>query len=512
MSITANGRNTKDRWRTSNRKLIKPCHKSLSTPENQLDEQLVSYLDGELDTESCRRIEELLAIDPEVRQKLHWLEQTWEVLDELDATPVGDDFTRTTLEMVAVAAAEDVRKGREEAPRHRRRMWLLTIGAMLAACVTGYASVVLIATNPNKELLQDLPILENLDEFIQVKDMQYLRMLQKVKAFAEDENGSSSISSPASVYDNPDEHVKALSPRQKYDLWKKQQRFNGLDDDVKKNLLLLNKQIQEDEHPEQLRRVMEHYYDWYKSSLQTWERPKLNELTPEKRIEWINTRFQDEQTKITSTPPTSKDADRLWHWMDEYAEKHEKSFTHDLPPWMQNNLKNTSPAKRRQALIVMMWFRPQSGGPSGFGGPGGPSRTVQITEDDLKQLRSKFTTQTQKLLETKSTDEQIQAIQKWANHLSWQKRGSIMGTLSNDEELAKFFEKDLKDEDRDRLLNMSGDDMMKELLRLYILKNRPPSDPQRGQEDYRRGPPPGEGPGPDRHHPADRDKTADKDK
>ena len=89
--------------------------------ESSLEEQLVAYLDGELDTESCRRIEELLAVDPEVRRRLHWLEQTWEMLDELEATPVGEDFTRTTLEMIAVAAEEDVRKNLEEAPRRRRR-------------------------------------------------------------------------------------------------------------------------------------------------------------------------------------------------------------------------------------------------------------------------------------------------------------------------------------------------------------------------------------------------------
>jgi hypothetical protein len=465
--------------------------------ENQLDEQLVSYLDGELDTESCRRIEELLAIDPEVRQKLHWLEQTWEILDELDATPVGDDFARTTLEMVAVAAEEDVRKDREEAPRRRRRLWILTLGVMLVACVTGYASVVLTAANSNKELLQDLPILENLDEFIQVKDIQYLRMLQKIKAFAEEDSGSGSTSSVAGAYDNPAEHIQALSPKQKYDLLKKQQRFKGLELDVQDDLQELNKQIKKDEHPEQLRRVMEHYYEWYKS-LQTWDRPKLNELSLEKRIEFINTRLQDEQTKITSTPPTSKDADRLWHWMEDYAEKNEKTFLRDLPAGMQDDLKNASSAKRRQALIAMMWFRPQGGGSSG------PNRTVQLTNEDLTELRSKFTSQTQKLLETKSQDEQIQAIQRWASHLLRQKRGSPMWTLTNDEKLAVFFEKDLKDEDRDRLMNMTGDDMQRELLRLYISKNRPQDGPQRGQDGFRQGPPLGEGPEPDRHRSSDR--------
>ncbi len=107
--------------------------------ESSLEEQLVAYLDGELDSQSCRRIEELLAVDPEVRRKLHWLERTWEMLDELDTAPVGEDFTRTTLEMVAVAAEKDVRKIQEQAPRRRRRMWLVLGGGLLLAALAGFA-------------------------------------------------------------------------------------------------------------------------------------------------------------------------------------------------------------------------------------------------------------------------------------------------------------------------------------------------------------------------------------
>ncbi len=145
-----------------------------------------------MDGESCRRIEELLAVDPEVRRKLHWLEQTWEVLDELDTAPVGEDFTRTTLEMVAMAAEEDVRKSVEEGPRRRRRLWLLCGGGMLAAGLAGFLAFILIASNPNrelnKELVQDLPILEKLDEYQQIQDIKFLRMLEESGLFSKIES------------------------------------------------------------------------------------------------------------------------------------------------------------------------------------------------------------------------------------------------------------------------------------------------------------------------------------
>ena len=86
----------------------------MSDPHDQLDpaiqEQLVAYLDGELDADASRRVEEWLANDPRVRAALQRLDRTWELLDELETPLVRDGFTQTTLEMVAVAAAKDVER------------------------------------------------------------------------------------------------------------------------------------------------------------------------------------------------------------------------------------------------------------------------------------------------------------------------------------------------------------------------------------------------------------------
>src|SRR3972149_5979350 len=117
--------------------------------ENSLEEQLVAYLDGELDAQSSRQIEELLASDPEVRLKLQRLERTWELLDELETTPAGEKFTRTTLEMVALAAQEDVQKTLDEAPRRRRRRWLLGGVGLLAAGGGGFFGILIDIGGPD---------------------------------------------------------------------------------------------------------------------------------------------------------------------------------------------------------------------------------------------------------------------------------------------------------------------------------------------------------------------------
>ena len=462
--------------------------------ESSLEEQLVAYLDGELDSESCRRIEELLAVDPEVRRKLHWLEQTWEMLDELETTPVGDDFTRTTLEMVAVAAAEDVRKNREEAPRRRRRGWLLCGASMFAAGLVGFMAFTLTASNPNKdlneELIQDLPVLENLDEYRQIQDIKFLHMLQKNEnLFPKVEETASSP--PTALHTGKDlvQYIKALNPSQKEDLRNKQERFANLDRTEQNRLRHLHEQIQEDKNPDELRDVMNRYYEWYKS-LPPYNRPELASLPAEERIQLIKLYKQEEQTKITNRPPAGEDSKALWSWMGDIAAKREKTFSASLPPRLQKNLTDMSPAARRQFVMWMMWQRPQ----------GGPNREPLFSDSDLTDLLQRFTAETRTLLAVKAKADQIRIIQNWAHNLLRQKNprhGSDVEDFVKDEPLAEFFEKDLTNEQRDRLMTLSSDDMQRELLRLYIMQNRPPEMPPHRPEELHLGPPPGAGNGPD---------------
>jgi anti-sigma factor RsiW len=142
-----------------------------------LEEQLVAYLDGELDDASSRRIEELLASDPNVRDTLEKLEGTWDLLDNLQRAHVDEVFTQSTLEMVAVAAADDVQKEQAEAPRRRRRRWLIAGAGMLGAGAAGFLAVFLFWPNPNRQLVEDLPVLERLDQYRQIDDVKFLELL-----------------------------------------------------------------------------------------------------------------------------------------------------------------------------------------------------------------------------------------------------------------------------------------------------------------------------------------------
>ena len=79
----------------------------MSAPESiqndSVEEELSAYLDGELDAESVRKVERRLARDGSYQLELQRLERAWRLLDDLPRATVDESFTKSTIEMVAVA-------------------------------------------------------------------------------------------------------------------------------------------------------------------------------------------------------------------------------------------------------------------------------------------------------------------------------------------------------------------------------------------------------------------------
>ena len=58
-----------------------------SSQIESLDEELVAYLDGQLDPESARQVEQRLASEETARRRLQQLAQSWDMLDQLPTLP-----------------------------------------------------------------------------------------------------------------------------------------------------------------------------------------------------------------------------------------------------------------------------------------------------------------------------------------------------------------------------------------------------------------------------------------
>jgi anti-sigma factor RsiW len=154
--------------------------------DESLQEELTAYLDGELDGEHRRRVEDRLAREPEYRTELQRMQRAWDMLEELPRATVDDSFARTTIEMVAIAAADEARTQALAVPRRRRLSALLGTLGIVAATLLGFLLGVKIWPNKNRELLQDLPVIENFERYRHVESIEFLRMLDESKLFDEE--------------------------------------------------------------------------------------------------------------------------------------------------------------------------------------------------------------------------------------------------------------------------------------------------------------------------------------
>ena len=151
-----------------------------------LVEQLVAYLDGELDSGARRVLEQRLADDDECRQTLRQLQRSWDLLDELPKAEADEGFTQSTLSMVSVTAKEEADRRVAARTRNVRIAQWIGAGGAVAACLAGYFVVSWFAERGNRQLLRDLPVVQRLDEYRYAVDIEFLRMLEKEGLFVEE--------------------------------------------------------------------------------------------------------------------------------------------------------------------------------------------------------------------------------------------------------------------------------------------------------------------------------------
>ena len=143
-------------------------------------EDLVAYLDGELPDDQVLQIDHIIARSEVARHEVEALARTWEMLDILPPMRASDDFANKTLTNLKVA---------EEPFVLTEQSWYIYL-ARFAVSTGWIASFVIFGwlgfqitrywiSNPNEELLRDLPVIENLDQYQDVGEIEFLRELKK---------------------------------------------------------------------------------------------------------------------------------------------------------------------------------------------------------------------------------------------------------------------------------------------------------------------------------------------
>lgn len=104
---------------------------------HSIQEEMVAYLDGELNADQMQQVEDRLARDPPYRRQLQRLQRTWECLDQLPRSHVEEQFARSTVEMVAVQAERETASKPAATPTRRRSIPVVIVVVAATAAWVG---------------------------------------------------------------------------------------------------------------------------------------------------------------------------------------------------------------------------------------------------------------------------------------------------------------------------------------------------------------------------------------
>jgi len=441
------------------------------------DEQLTSYLDGELNVEERRKIEELLASDADVRRRVQEMERTWDLLDDLDVAPAGEQFARSTLEMVALAARDDVEQMPQQTPV-RRCFRVLAMGAIvLATAALGFAAVVLFRPDPNRQLLDDLFLLEHFDQYRQIGDIDFLRMLRKEKLFL---SGGAGISEDEAAAANESRErrlrrMQSMSPSQLERIVQLQERFAYLDVREQQELRRLDQEFQKSPDSQQLLQIMGRYCLWVKA-FPAYTRAELAEMKPAERLKVVKKRL-DEQAREQRQYVSENDLEILRAWVRDCVKRYEAQYVKTLNNQQRKKYAELSAAERQRWLFWQLLQAAVTG-----------KATSLLTIADLARLRMDLSPELRRQLDAIPVTKQWPLVAGWLHHLMRQRPGKQdqkPALKIEDEQLIAFFEHQLSDKERDRLLSLPGEEMQRELQRLYRIRQegagRRPEGPKHGK-------------------------------
>lgn len=141
-------------------------------------ENLVAYLDGELDDNPSQEIDRILARSEVARHEVEALSRAWEMLDLLPHPKASAEFTQQTM---ATLKLEEVPYSISDQPwfTYLRRgsvaaVWLAVIAA---SGVAGFLATWQWYPNPNRDLLEALPVVKQLDVYAEVESKEFLDAL-----------------------------------------------------------------------------------------------------------------------------------------------------------------------------------------------------------------------------------------------------------------------------------------------------------------------------------------------
>jgi len=149
-------------------------------------EDLVAYLDGELDDAATQEVETKLSQDPAVRTEAEDLKRTWSLLDYLPRPKASEQFTSRTMDKLATIQVASAR-------RARLSRWVAGAGWAAAVVLAGFGGFWMTKhwpkAMPSELPFEDRRLMEHHEywhQYENVESFDFLKALERSELFSED--------------------------------------------------------------------------------------------------------------------------------------------------------------------------------------------------------------------------------------------------------------------------------------------------------------------------------------
>ena len=444
-------------------------HEPTSPDIDPVEEELVAYLDEELEPEHRAQVEHRLAEDARYRDKLRHMQKSWDMLDLLARSEPDEGFTRTTVAMVALKAKEATDVQKETTQRFSLLFKLGVAIGTLACLLIAYSVGSWLFSASDRQLVQDLPVIEHLDEYTHAVSVDFLRSLAKHGLFLPDVPEAADVAVPEPAPHKPEtaqqrrERLEKMTPEQKGAIAERKQRFEARSREEQEQLRKLAADIEADPQGEKLKQVLTNYHEWLKS-LGSEEQSKVLSASADERLAKIkdaqaHQAAQRLQAFLLELSP--EDVNAISVWLEVYVFNHEQEFSKLTPPQFRAGMERLPKHERIARYVWGIPWRIRTKAP-----------LPDPTDQELDQLVSNLSPRAQEML-----DEAENREQKWEYALEFinQVQQSKRFPRLSKEELHKFAAS-LPSEQRKALENKTANEMMNALRNLYYSqKASPPS-------------------------------------
>jgi anti-sigma factor RsiW len=155
-------------------------------------EELVAYLDGELDPKAAESMATRLSLDPRLRAEADALQRTWDALDILPHPQPSAAFTARTVSQAIPAGLSGTQVTAAPTmpavpvPRPGPGFWLGSAAVILLAGVAGYFGHRALAPAAPDPPLEDVTLMKNLRLYRYVDDIDSLKKLDSPELFGDE--------------------------------------------------------------------------------------------------------------------------------------------------------------------------------------------------------------------------------------------------------------------------------------------------------------------------------------